>query len=218
VASDRKYELDELEALIPYRPGLIAEARAQSDAFLQYFRAIYTFNGRSHPATSRVLLAAVRVASFLAMHYKAKFNRPRPSAIRPSLLPPLPVPGHAAYPSGHATQSRLVALCLEALIGPAAQGPAGQPEDGPMRLMARRIARNREVMGLHYPSDSAAGAQLADQAFGLLMQCPTLVQDFPGPPASPPLALPSLPIDNPASWSIPRTAKSLFAAARAEWP
>jgi hypothetical protein len=38
--------------------------------------------------------------------------------------------------------------------------------------MADRIARNREVLGLHYPSDSAAGKQLADETFNLLRTLP----------------------------------------------
>jgi hypothetical protein len=37
--------------------------------------------------------------------------------------------------------------------------------------MAQRIARNREVLGLHYPSDSQAGKDLAEFTFPLLMAC-----------------------------------------------
>jgi hypothetical protein len=40
--------------------------------------------------------------------------------------------------------------------------------------MAQRIARNREVLGLHYPSDSAAGKKLAEETFKILMECPAL--------------------------------------------
>ena len=39
--------------------------------------------------------------------------------------------------------------------------------------MADRIARNREVLGLHYPSDSVAGKTLADQTFALMSGLPT---------------------------------------------
>ena len=37
--------------------------------------------------------------------------------------------------------------------------------------MAQRIARNREVLGLHYPSDTVAGKALAEFTFPLLMAC-----------------------------------------------
>jgi hypothetical protein len=40
--------------------------------------------------------------------------------------------------------------------------------------LAERVARNREVLGLHYPSDSAAGRTLAEMSLLLLLQCPTV--------------------------------------------
>ena len=51
---------------------------------------------------------------------------------------------------------------------PAAVTPAA-PGQGPLRQMADRIARNREVLGLHYRSDSVAGKTLADRAFTTVM-------------------------------------------------
>jgi hypothetical protein len=38
----------------------------------------------------------------------------------------------------------------------------------PLKRLAERIARNREVLGLHFPSDSAAGLSLANSAFAKL--------------------------------------------------
>jgi membrane-associated phospholipid phosphatase len=64
--------------------------------------------------------------------------------------------------------------------------------------LAARIARNREIAGVHYPSDSKAGADLAAQAVPLLRQ--------PLPPLSPGSP-------NPAkSWY-----QQVFEAAQAEW-
>ena len=40
--------------------------------------------------------------------------------------------------------------------------------------LAERVSRNREVLGLHYPSDTAAGRNLAGQSLPLLLQCPTV--------------------------------------------
>jgi hypothetical protein len=52
----------------------------------------------------------------------------------------------------------------------------GEPDQnsGPLQRLAERIARNREVLGMHYPSDSAAGKKLAEETFPLLIQCPTV--------------------------------------------
>jgi len=47
------------------------------------------------------------------------------------------------------------------------------PESTPLRRLAQRIARNREVLGLHYPSDSKAGKHLGETAAPLLAQCPS---------------------------------------------
>jgi hypothetical protein len=44
----------------------------------------------------------------------------------------------------------------------------------PLRALANRIGRNREVAGVHYPSDTRAGQQIADEAFNKhLLNCPT---------------------------------------------
>jgi hypothetical protein len=114
------------------------------------------------------------------MHYKYNYDRARPSRLSPKLMPPIAPPGHASFPSGHATQARLIALCLEKVM-PAAIIPVDglgvpQPQHGPLRKMADRIARNREVLGLHYPSDSVAGKTLADQTFALLATVPKVAQ------------------------------------------
>lgn len=41
----------------------------------------------------------------------------------------------------------------------------------PMQDLARRIARNREVLGVHYPTDSEAGRRLATFGFWHLHTC-----------------------------------------------
>jgi len=68
------------------------------------------------------------------------------------------------------------------VMPPAARLPAGTitappgtplplPGISPLQQMAMRIARNREVLGLHFPSDSKAGLLLAQRTFDILMRC-----------------------------------------------
>jgi hypothetical protein len=45
------------------------------------------------------------------------------------------------------------------------------PDSSPLRRMAQRVARNREVLGVHYPSDSKAGEVLAERSFAILKNC-----------------------------------------------
>lgn len=171
---DLKAELDELERLIEYRPGILAEAVAQRDVILPYFRGIAHFNRASHPATVYLCYAAERIAAFAVMHYKWTFKRPRPSQYRASLLPPIEVPGHAAYPSGHATHAHILADLLEYVILPQGHCYGDPAKPSPFRMMADRIARNREILGLHFPSDSAIGRKLATGCFGIMREMPTL--------------------------------------------
>jgi membrane-associated phospholipid phosphatase len=76
------------------------------------------------------------------------------------------MPGHASWPSGHATQAWLKALCIEHVLqgvlpGTLITGNLGAVSSN-LRMLAIRVARNREIAGLHYPTDSAAGRRLAD--------------------------------------------------------
>ncbi|MEO8320683.1 MAG: phosphatase PAP2 family protein [Bradyrhizobium sp.] len=181
-------ELSELQELVDYRPGVMSEALAQRGNLDTYWAGLLMYNKNSHPATYRLTQIALHVAQFQAMHYK--FNpgvppnsppntlplppRPRPSQLSPSLMPPIDVPGHASYPSGHATESYLLAGMLAKIVPAAAN--LTDPNSAPLLRLAERVARNREVMGLHYPSDSKAGKYLGAQTLPLLLHCPSVVK------------------------------------------
>ncbi len=152
---------------IDERPDAIGEIHSQADEFISYFMAVMGGKQTSHPATYRVFQVANLAAILVAMHFKVRYDRPRPHQLCPALLPPIEVPGHAAYPSGHSTQAHLFALCAKTIL-PATpidySGPIGVVLDA----LAARIARNREIAGVHYESDSMAGAHLAPQIFAVL--------------------------------------------------
>jgi membrane-associated phospholipid phosphatase len=160
---------------------------------LLYWCGVLMFGKASHPWTYDLMEIALRIAQFQAMHYKRMANkakatdkegrgRPRPSQLSPALMPPIEVPGHASYPSGHATEAYLISKCLAEVMPAAASTPydqpraghPGDPESTPLQRLAQRVARNREVLGLHYKSDSLAGMVLATHTFGILMACPTI--------------------------------------------
>jgi UDP-N-acetylmuramoylalanine-D-glutamate ligase len=89
------------------------------------------------------------------------------------LLPPIVVPGHASFPSGHSTQTHLMVLCMNDVLTGATQPAANvtaMVDD--FATLAHRIARNREIAGLHYPSDSKAGKDLAAAILPLLHNLP----------------------------------------------
>jgi acid phosphatase (class A) len=147
------------------RPKRIEEIVRQDQNFQEYWLQLLMVTPHSHPATFKVMKLAARVGEVLMMHWKPFYNRPRPSQICPTLLPPIPVAGHASYPSGHSLISHLTSLCLADVI----PGKAAA-----LDALARRIADNREIAGLHYPSDTQAGEDVAKKAHPLLKQgCPT---------------------------------------------
>lgn len=88
-----------------------------------------------------------------------RLRRPIPDI--DALFPPgsAAYPGHPSYPSGHATQAHALAWVLGDLVPASAQA---------LTDMSQRVAENREIAGLHYPSDSAAGRLLAEHLLTLL--------------------------------------------------
>jgi hypothetical protein len=157
----------------------LGEIYSQDKEFVTQFMSLLGMTPGTHPNTYRVIHIAVEIGLFLAMHYKGVRNRPRPSQVLPALRPPLPMPGHPSWPGGHATEAWLIALCIEYVLQDSLKGnivtgfpPTAQEGAGDLGAMsaalqalALRIARNREIAGLHYPSDSDAGRRLADTIF-----------------------------------------------------
>jgi acid phosphatase (class A) len=113
----------------------------------------------SHPLTTELLHATIYLAGSVATCVKDRFNRVRPSVLAPDLSPPIPVPGLPAYPGGHSTQMHLMARTLRYLV-------PGRADE--ITRTADTVAVNRERAGLNYPSDTAAGEQLADHLFEIL--------------------------------------------------
>ncbi len=166
-------EVDELvTAAENERADALGEILSQSSEFVSYFLNLMSARPASHPRTTQVLAIASLVGTMVAMHFKGLYARPRPSQLCPALLPPIEVPGHASFPSGHSTQAHLMALCMEDVltIRPAATPPTVQRGTTVEALwtLADRIARNREIAGLHYVSDSKAGVAVARAIFALL--------------------------------------------------
>ena len=164
-------ERHNLIQMIEFRAGDLDEVVAQMTSFDAYFRGALGYSVPSHPCTNYLVQGAMRVAELAAMYYKNLFQRARPWQLWPELMPPVAVPGHASFPSAHATQSTTIARVLQAV----AAGAVPSVVDITNRL-DQRIARGREVLGLHYPSDSAAGRLLAAEVATVYLACPTVAR------------------------------------------
>jgi acid phosphatase (class A) len=91
---------------------------------------------------------------------KSYWGRPRPNGAGKK---------HASYPSGHAAFAASAAVILAQLVPCKRDQIFGQ---------ARTFAENRIVLGLHYPSDIAAGWTAGTLAAFAMMRNPTFERDF----------------------------------------
>ncbi|HEY9250513.1 MAG TPA: hypothetical protein VIO38_15345 [Rariglobus sp.] len=156
-------ELDDLLRLAESdRADALGEIVAQHDGFLDYFLALLSITHESHPHTVRLLHVGVLVGAYVSLHFKglAGHQRLRPCQRAPALMPPVPMPAHPSYPSGHATQAHLMSKCVGAALSASAPDLAAS-----LTRLAERIARNREIAGLHFRTDAEAGRSLAEQAY-----------------------------------------------------
>ena len=88
----------------------------------------------------------------IIFNLKVKYDRVRPSIYDSSVDPTIEIPNHPSYPSGHATQAYSIGYYLSKL----------HPENKDKYMdIAESIAVNREIAGVHYPSDSAYGKLIA---------------------------------------------------------
>lgn len=90
--------------------------------------------------------------AFFILERKQHFARPRPSQLDENLKTVLANPGHAAYPSGHSSQTYMVAIVLSDF----------DPENAQVyKQFAYDVTHRREIAGFHYVSDSIEGRKLA---------------------------------------------------------
>lgn len=172
-SSETQSELQAMHELVTERtPEKLLEIQDELSVQTSVYgtTTLETFiNPQLRPYTSDLMDLITELSGAFIFAQKLKFDRVRPSLLDPTLSTAIPVPGHPAYPSGHATQSHLIALVLGKL----------DPEHKELYLQsANRIARNREIAGVHYRSDSDAGKQLAKQLLPILFEHPAFLELF----------------------------------------
>jgi membrane-associated phospholipid phosphatase len=105
--------------------------------------------------------AMLRLCTVVEMPLKHGFDVARPIAMSRKVQPMIQTPGHGAWPSGHATEAFACATLLSRLFLNSAVNPVEQISTGSELFRhAERIAMNRTVAGVHFPTDSMAGAVL----------------------------------------------------------
>ncbi len=154
-------ELQTLHAYIELRDETRADIEAEHRGFDGFRFGTYRPWAGEATQTRTLLDHALGEYAPVIFAFKERFDRVRPSYLDQTITTMFPIPGHPAYPSGHAAQVYLIAGILAEL----------DPENAQAYFAdAVRIARNREIAGVHYPSDSSAGATLAAQFLPLYLE------------------------------------------------
>jgi acid phosphatase (class A) len=126
------------------------------------------FNPDNLPVTANFMAHVWQDASYYIWKYKYKFLRVRPYVLEPALQN-LEETNWAAYPSGHAANSYVNAFIYSMLA----------PEFTDVFLKdAYDMAHSREIIGVHYPSDSEVSRELAHQLVKALLENDKFKRDF----------------------------------------
>ncbi|HBA60099.1 MAG TPA: hypothetical protein DCZ92_04660 [Elusimicrobia bacterium] len=141
-----------------------AAAGAEGNAYLEdFFGHLKPFSAPLPAAGNKFILRVREDASTAVTIFKDRNSRPRPFLSDAALDPCIGRAGGLAYPSGHATLSRLFALMLTELA------PLRRSE---FMAVADAAALNRVIGGVHHPSDIEAGKKLGDLLFARFMENP----------------------------------------------
>ena len=123
---------------------------------------------KNFPATAKMLSNAYRDATYYFYNMKVSFNRARPYMLEPGLKN-LERPQHQSYPSGHSSASYVNAYIMMEI--------APELKDEFLKKAAE-MAYSREVLGVHYPSDSEMGRLWARDFVNELFTKPKFLKDF----------------------------------------
>jgi membrane-associated phospholipid phosphatase len=149
-----KQQLDLVANYAELRSDRGSEVLTQMVPQIPFWASITGLQAHKHKYTLELIGLSLSLASHVEMRFKHAFACQRPVDLSPQIQPMIPTPGHASWPSGHATEAFMVSTVLQALL------PHGAKYKEQLERQAARIAVNRTVAGLHYPVDSAVGRLL----------------------------------------------------------
>mgnify|MGYP001819633454 FL=1 len=150
--------LDSYSELRPDRSTEILETLASPVPLLA---SVGFLRADRHKWTLEYLGVALRLARHVVYRVKHGLACRRPIEFSPQVQPMIQTPGHGALPSGHATESFMLAHVLGQVMEAGEQEQyANASYRTQLMRIAARITLNRTVAGVHFPADSIAGAML----------------------------------------------------------
>jgi acid phosphatase (class A) len=126
------------------------------------------FHPDSLPITANFMAKVWQDATYYSWALKFKYNRIRPYQLD-TTLKQITNPNFPAYPSAHSANSYVAAYVYSELL----------PQyTGLFTKNAFDMAFSREIIGVHFPSDSEAGRLLARQLVNLFLQSNSFKKDL----------------------------------------
>ncbi len=162
---DWQVQVDAVLRAAAEREDRLPEILSQASSLWAFFESICGISLDRAPAYAELVLAAEDWALKLLMLLKHNVGARRPVEVSSLVVPVIGTPGHGSLPSGHATLAAFNTELLRLMLYPDPASARAQALD----RLARRIAFNRVVAGVHFPVDSQAGYALGHQLARVLV-------------------------------------------------
>lgn len=163
-------QLDKVLRAAVEREDRMPEILSQASDMWPFFESVIGFRRAALPRTAELLNIAHDAALHLTMGLKHGVHQQRPVHLSTRVMPLVATPAHGSLPSGHATLATLTSVMISGLLY-SARGDSTYLQERQWQLdrLARRIAFNRVVAGVHFPVDSVAGYALGVQLAQLVL-------------------------------------------------
>ncbi len=144
--------------------------RQQYPTFKSLFDPSPVLNDAEFKKDQALFETVFNATARITNHFKGKFERPRPYVTNPAVKPCVPlISGNKSYPSAHAAMA-VAATCLIAKQFPDRADEAEK--------YGQYIAELRVKVGVHHPSDVAAGMKLGQDVCARLLSDERFMRDF----------------------------------------
>ena len=176
--ADLDDQVDKVLRAAAEREDRLPEILAQAPDFWAFFESLTGLQLAAAPFTTEMLTVAHEWMLHLVMLLKHAAARQRPVQRSSLVMPVIGTPGHGSLPSGHATTAAFTSELLHIMLY---RDTGMEERSHQLDRLARRIAFNRVVAGVHFPVDSQCGYRLGTQLARLFWALSGHVEERPAP-------------------------------------
>lgn len=130
---------------------------------LNYWTGMLALNPARRPNTHLLIRVGRKIGELVVMRLKDHYQCPRPSRVHPFIVPAIDPPDTPSYPAGHSLQAHLISRMLIKAMDTqqAPQHLQSGTLSAALKKLAKRVAENRKVAGIHFETDNEAGKQVS---------------------------------------------------------